>query len=103
MTPPFLYIRSQKIINSVIGLLEEEAKKVYGLVNKEAQKYDVAYQTVTSKGYRVASAIIEYFEEKHFDLTLIGRRGPGKFKTAILGSVSHHVFNHTKKPVTLVK
>lgn len=28
-TPPFVHIQSQKIINSVIGSLEEEAKKVY--------------------------------------------------------------------------
>ena len=102
-TPPFVYIQSQKIINSVIGSLEEEAKKVYDLVNKAAQKYDVAYQAVTLKGHPVASVIIEYFEEKDFDHNIIGRRGHGKFKTAILGSVSHHVFNHTKKPVTLVK
>lgn len=72
-------------------------------VNKEAQEYDVAYQAVTLKGNPVASVIIEYFEEKDFDLNIIGRGGHGKFKSAILGSVSHHVFNHTKEPVTLVK
>ena len=101
-TPPFVYIQSQKIINSVIGSLEE-AKKVHDQVNKEAQKYDVVYQLVTLKGHPVASAIIEYSEDKNFDLNIIGSRGHGKFKAAILGSVSLHVFNHIKKPVKLVK
>ena len=98
-----LNIQSQEMINSVIGLLEEEAKKVYDQVNKNAQKYDVAYQAVTLKGHPVASAIIEYSEDKNFDLNIIGSRGHGKFKAAILGSVSLHVFNHIKKPVKLVK
>ena len=102
-TLPFVYIQSQKIINSVIGSLEEEAKKVYDQVNKEDQKYDVVYQVVTLKGHPVTSVIIEYSEDKDFDLNIIGSRGHGKFKAAILGSVSLHVFNHIKKPVTLVK
>ena len=101
-TLPFVYIQSQKIINSVIGSLEE-AKKVYDQVNKEDQKYDVVYQVVTLKGHPVTSVIIEYSEDKDFDLNIIGSRGHGKFKAAILGSVYFHVFNHIKKPVTLVK
>ena len=101
-TPPFVYIQSQKIINSVIGSLEEEAKKVYDQVNKEDQKYDVVYQVVTLKGHPVTSVIIEYSEDKNF-LNIIGSTGHEKFKAAILGSVYFHVFNHIKKPVTLVK
>jgi nucleotide-binding universal stress UspA family protein len=101
-TPPFVYIQSQKIINSVIGSLEEEAKKVYDQVNKEDQKYNVLYKVVTLEGHPVTSVIIEYSEDKDF-LNIIGSTGHEKFKAAILGSVSFHIFNHIKKPVTLVK
>ena len=100
-TLPFVYIQSQKIINSVIGSLEE-AKKVYDQVNKEDQKYNVVYKLVTLEGHPVTSVIIEYSEDKNF-LNIIGSTGHEKFKAAILGSVYFHVFNHIKKPVTLVK
>jgi hypothetical protein len=83
-TPPFVYIQSQKIINSVIGSLEEEAKKVYDQVNKEDQKYNVVYKVVTLEGHPVTSVIIEYSEDKDF-LNIIGSTGHEKFKAAILG------------------
>lgn len=38
-TPPFVYIQSQKVINSITSSLEEEAKKVYDKVDKEAKEY----------------------------------------------------------------
>ena len=102
-TPPFVYIQSQKVINSITSSLEEEAKKVYDKVDQEAKEYGVAYQKVILKGHPVAAVIIKYSEEKEFDTIIIGSRGHGKIKTAILGSVSHHVVNNTKIPLTLVK
>jgi nucleotide-binding universal stress UspA family protein len=55
------------------------------------------------KGQHVASLIHEYAEQKDIDIIVIGSRGNGKFKTAILGSVAHNVFHHTKKPILLIK
>jgi nucleotide-binding universal stress UspA family protein len=101
--PPVVYVQSQKIINSAIESIEDEAKKVFSEVDKEAKKYDYAYEAVILKGHPVASVIIEYADQKDMEIIIIGSRGFGKFKTAILGSVSHHIIHHTKRPVILIK
>jgi nucleotide-binding universal stress UspA family protein len=101
--PPFAHIQSQKVVNSIIKSLEKDAKKVFDKVEFRARKYNLEYETVLLKGHSVASVILEYDEKNKIELIVIGSRGHGRIKTAILGSVSHHVFNHTKKPILVIK
>lgn len=101
--PPFVYIQSQKIIDTIINTLEEESRKILDEAKSVVTKQDVNYEIVSLKGESVASTILEYDKKINSDLIVIGNRGRGKIPTTVLGSTSNHVFNHTKKPVLVIK
>jgi nucleotide-binding universal stress UspA family protein len=101
--PPVVYVQSQKVIDSVISTLEKEAKDIFDAVNLESRNYDTVYETILLKGHHVASLINEYADQNAVDIIIIGSRGNGKFKSAILGSVAHNVFHNTKKPILIIK
>ncbi|MDA9979804.1 universal stress protein, partial [Yoonia sp.] len=50
-----------------------------------------------------ADEILEVAEEQNVDMIVIGSRGLGKFREAILGSVSQKVLHHAKQTVVIVK
>jgi nucleotide-binding universal stress UspA family protein len=101
--PPFIYIQSQKLINSVMIELEKEAKDILDIGKNQAKKYDIEPEVVFLEGNNIGSIIIDYDEKNNFDFIVIGSRGKGKFKHALLGSVSHRVLHHSKNPVLIVK
>jgi nucleotide-binding universal stress UspA family protein len=101
--PPFVYIQSQKLINSVMIALEKEAKDILNIGKNLAKKYDIEPGMVFLEGGNIGSIIIDYDEKNNFDFIVIGSRGKGKFKHALLGSVSHIVLHHSKNPVLIVK
>jgi nucleotide-binding universal stress UspA family protein len=101
--PPFVYIQSQKLINSVMIALEKEAKDILNIGKNLAKKYDIEPGMVFLEGGNIGSIIIDYDEKNNFDFIVIGSRGKGKFKHALLGSVSHRVLHHSKNPVLIVK
>jgi nucleotide-binding universal stress UspA family protein len=101
--PPFVYVQSQKIVNSVMASLEKEAKDVLEEGRNQAKKYDVEPEILFLEGNNIASIIIEHGEKNNFDLIVIGSKGKGKLKTSLLGSVSNKVIHHSKNPVYVVK
>jgi nucleotide-binding universal stress UspA family protein len=101
--PPFVYVQSQKIVNSVMASLEKEAKDVLEEGRNQAKRYDVEPEILFLEGNNIASIIIEHGEKNNFDLTVIGSKGKGKLKTSLLGSVSNKVIHHSKNPVYVVK
>ena len=101
--PPFVYIQSQKLINSVMIALEKEAKDILDIGKNQAKKYDIEPGMVFLEGGNIGSIIIDYDEKNNFDFIVIGSRGKGKFKQALLGNVSHRVLHHSKNPVLIVK
>ncbi|MFS7908491.1 putative universal stress protein A family [Helianthus anomalus] len=42
-------------------------------------------------------------EEMHFDLLVVGSRGLGAIKRALLGSISDFCAHHSKCPILVVK
>jgi nucleotide-binding universal stress UspA family protein len=46
--------------------------------------------------------LIRQVEEGHHDLVVMGGRGRGAVRAALLGSVSHYVLNHSPVPVLIV-
>jgi nucleotide-binding universal stress UspA family protein len=50
-----------------------------------------------------AKSILTYAEERNSDLIVLGSRGLGGVREFVLGSVSHHVVQHAKIPVLVVK
>ena len=101
--PPFVYIQSQKLINSVMIALEKEAKDILDIGKNQAKKYDIEPGMVFLEGGNIGFIIIDYDEKNNFDFIVIGSRGKGKFKQALLGNVSHRVLHHSKNPVLIVK
>jgi nucleotide-binding universal stress UspA family protein len=49
------------------------------------------------------STIVKLAEHEHAAVVVIGSRGHSGFKSALLGSVSHGVANHCRRPVLLVR
>ena len=101
--PPFVYVQSQKVVNSVMASLEKEAKDVLEEGRNQAKRYDVEPEILFLEGNNIASIIIEHGEKNNFDLIVIGSKGKGKLKTSLLGSVSNKVIHHSKNPVYVVK
>ena len=101
--PPFVYIQSQKLINSVMITLEKEAKDILEIGSRQAKKYEVEPETVFLEGGDIGSIIIDFSEKNNFDFIVIGSKGKGKFKNALLGGVSHRILHHSKNPVLIIK
>jgi len=101
--PPVVYVQSQKIVDSVINALEKESKEVFKRVDIESRNYGISYEPILIKGQHVASIINEYAGQHDADVIIMGSRGNGKIKTAIMGSVSHNVFHHSNRPMLIIK
>jgi len=62
---------------------------------------NVRYRTVLEDG-RPASVILQVAEREKADLIILGRRGRGGVAELLLGSVSHEIVLHSRRPVLLV-
>jgi nucleotide-binding universal stress UspA family protein len=61
----------------------------------------VRYRAIMQDG-RPASVIMQVAEEEKAELIVVGRRGHGEVAELLLGSVSHELALHSKRPVLLV-
>jgi nucleotide-binding universal stress UspA family protein len=62
---------------------------------------DVSVTTVLTEE-PIRPAILRRIEEGGHDLVVMGSRGRGTVRSAVLGSVSHHVLHHSPVPVLVV-
>jgi nucleotide-binding universal stress UspA family protein len=61
----------------------------------------VKYRTLIQDG-RPATVLLDVAEREKAELIVVGRRGRGEVAELLLGSVSHEVALHSKRPVVLV-
>lgn len=66
------------------------------------EKEEIFYQVEMIYGIP-AQTIIEFANERNFDMVVIGKRGLNKMQKLIMGSVSQKVANETDCPVLVVK
>jgi nucleotide-binding universal stress UspA family protein len=100
--PPTVYVESQKVLNELLANYKKESAKILDKCKEVAQKHGVKLETVIAEG-DAASNITGYAEKESFNLIVIGSRGLGKLKEAILGSTSNKVLHRAKMPVMIVK
>ena len=50
-----------------------------------------------------ALKIVARADQEEADLIVMGSRGRGAVRSAVLGSVSHYVLNHARVPVLIVR
>jgi nucleotide-binding universal stress UspA family protein len=62
---------------------------------------DVSVTTILTED-PIRSAILKRVREGHHDLVVMGSRGRGAVRSAVLGSVSHNVLHHSPVPVLVV-
>lgn len=100
--PPTVYVESQKLLDELLANYRKEASKILDRCQEAARQQGVSIQTVLAEG-NAASAIVEYAEKEGFDLIIIGSRGLGRFKEAVLGSTSSKVLHHAKCSVMITR
>jgi nucleotide-binding universal stress UspA family protein len=62
---------------------------------------DISVTTILTE-HPIRAAIMARIREGHHDLVVMGSRGRGTVRSAVLGSVSHHVLHHSPVPVLIV-
>jgi nucleotide-binding universal stress UspA family protein len=100
--PPTVYVESQKLLNDLLANFRAEAANILDKCKQIAEKSDVKIETVIGEG-DAASTIVGYAQKGAFDTIIIGRRGIGRFKEMMLGSISNKVLHHAKCTVMIVK
>jgi nucleotide-binding universal stress UspA family protein len=101
-SPPTVYVESQKLLNELLANYRKESARILDKCKEVAQKQGVKIETVIAEG-DAASNINGYADKESFDLIVIGSRGLGKLKSAILGSTSNKVLHHSKGSVLITK
>jgi nucleotide-binding universal stress UspA family protein len=61
----------------------------------------VVYRVVVIEGYP-SEALMQVARHEEADLVVTGRRGLGRFKEMVLGSVSHALSHHLDRPFVVV-
>jgi len=62
---------------------------------------DVSVTTILSRD-PIESALIRQIDDGHHDVVIVGSRGRGAVRSALLGSVSHYILHHSPVPVLIV-
>jgi nucleotide-binding universal stress UspA family protein len=81
------------------GLLQHAERVLRAAVERVPD--DVSVTTVLTEE-PIRAAILKRIEDGGHDLVVMGSRGRGTVRSAVLGSVSHHVLHHSPVPVLVV-
>jgi len=86
-------------INAVIAENRAESQAV--LRPRDRVPSDLPVTTILTD-QPIRAALIHQIEAGHHDLVAMGSRGRGAVRSALLGSVSHYLLNHSPVPVLIV-
>ena len=87
-------------VTTAIREVEAKAEEILHAA-RERVPDDLPVTTVLSKE-PVLPALIRQIKDGGHDLLVMGSRGRGAVRSALLGSVSHYVLNHSPVPVLVV-
>jgi nucleotide-binding universal stress UspA family protein len=85
------------------NLIHEAEAEAHATLRTAVQRVpgDVSVTSVLS-GEPVRPALVSQLAAGEHDLIVMGSRGRGALRSALLGSVSHYVLNHSPVPVLIV-
>jgi nucleotide-binding universal stress UspA family protein len=90
-----LYIHPQKELGTLLKNYRIQSEQILENCEELGNNNGVEIKTVIIEG-DVASKIIQYAAKEIFDMVVMGRRGSGRFKEMVLGSVSEKVLHQIK-------
>ena len=99
---PITHIGSEKQINEFLEAYKKENQEILSKCSEIAAQKGLAINTYLLEG-KPASAILDFSKKEKFDLLIMGRRGLGKFKELILGSISNKIVHHSPSAVLLIR
>ena len=80
----------------------DDSETVLKAAGEAAEEAGVSYALERISGNTVES-IVAFADEKDADVIVVGSRGRNSLATALLGSISHGVLHHARRPVLVVK
>jgi nucleotide-binding universal stress UspA family protein len=99
--PPFAYFgASGDAVDTIAHDAEAEAEAILRRAGTQIPG-DVSVTTKLTHE-AVYTAIIRQIADGHHDLVVMGSRGRGAVRSALLGSASHYVLHHSPVPVLIV-
>jgi nucleotide-binding universal stress UspA family protein len=84
------------------NFLTKKAQKMLDSIKKSCEKQGIQFASKILQG-SPASKIAEFAEKGNVDLVIVGSRGLGGIKGAILGSVANTIVHKSKVSVLVVK
>ena len=99
---PITHIGSEKQINEFLEAYKKENQEILSKCSEIATQKGFTINTFLLEG-NPASAILDFSKKEKFDLLIMGRRGLGKFKELILGSISSKIVHHSPSAVLLIR
>jgi nucleotide-binding universal stress UspA family protein len=98
--PPSAYLVSGEVTGQMVENAHHRAETVIRQA-RDLVPADLPVTTVLSE-QPIRLALMRQLKEAHHDLIVMGSRGRGAVRSALLGSVSHYVLNHCPVPVLIV-
>lgn len=94
------YLVAGEMIAGLIESARTEAETILGQA-RERVPDDLSVTTVLADE-PIRASLIHQIEGGGHDLVVVGSRGRGAIRAALLGSVSHHALHHSPVPVLIV-
>jgi len=99
---PITHIGSEKQLNEFLQAYKKENQEILSKCSEIATQKGLTINTFLVEG-NPASEILNFSKKEKFDLLIMGRRGLGKFKELILGSISSKIVHHSPSAVLLIR
>ncbi|KAI7747357.1 hypothetical protein M8C21_007990 [Ambrosia artemisiifolia] len=100
-TGPVLFSTSEAR-ESVMKAEEESAAKVIARASELCDQHKIKAEFLVLKG-KPKEILVESVEQMDIDLLVVGSRGLGQIKRAVLGSISDYCAHHANCPVLIVR
>jgi nucleotide-binding universal stress UspA family protein len=98
--PATAYVGAGQAIGDLVEDTHDQAAAILRQARERVPDGLAVTTVLTDQAIR--TALIGQIEEGRHDLVVMGSRGRGAVRSALLGSVSHYVLHHSRVPVLIV-